>query len=58
MKKIRLNYLTIIVIAALLSSGCAGLTKMRDNATARYIPGKTQSACHAHAGEVKCNRRC
>jgi len=30
MKKIKLNYLTIIVLAAFLISGCAGLTKMRD----------------------------
>lgn len=32
MKKIKLNYLTIIVVAAFLISGCAGLTKMRDDA--------------------------
>lgn len=30
MKKIKLNYLTILVLAAFLISGCAGLTKMRD----------------------------
>jgi|WetSurSiteA1Bulk_404760.scaffolds.fasta_scaffold01481_5 tetratricopeptide (TPR) repeat protein len=31
MKKIKLNYLTIIILAAFLISGCAGLTKMKDN---------------------------
>lgn len=31
MKKIKLNYLTILVLAAFLISGCAGLTKMRDD---------------------------
>ncbi len=31
MKKIKLNYLTIIVLAAFFISGCAGLTKMRDD---------------------------
>ncbi len=30
MKKIKLNYLTILVLAAFFISGCAGLTKMRD----------------------------
>ncbi|HLO61318.1 MAG TPA: tetratricopeptide repeat protein [Bacteroidales bacterium] len=33
MKKIRLNYLTLFALAALLISGCAGLSKMRDNAS-------------------------
>lgn len=33
MKKTTLNYLTLTVIAALLLNGCAGLTKMRDNAS-------------------------
>ncbi len=32
MKKIRLNYLTLFALAAFLISGCAGLTKMRDEA--------------------------
>jgi len=30
MKKIRLNYLTFFTLAAFLISGCAGLSKMRD----------------------------
>jgi Flp pilus assembly protein TadD len=33
MKKIRLNYLTLFALTALLISGCAGLSKMRDNAS-------------------------
>jgi tetratricopeptide (TPR) repeat protein len=54
MKKIRLNYLTITVIAAFLLSGCAGLTKMRDNAktvTYKVTPDPLQT----NAGEVKMN---
>ena len=54
MKKTRLNYLTIIVIAALFLSGCAGLTKMRDNATTVTYK-VTPDPLHAHAGEVKVN---
>ena len=37
MKKIRLNYLTIIALAAFLISGCAGLTKMRDDLQHGYL---------------------
>jgi Flp pilus assembly protein TadD len=33
MKKIRLNYLTFFALAAFLISGCAGLSKMRDEAS-------------------------
>jgi Flp pilus assembly protein TadD len=33
MKKIRLNYLTLFAIAAFVISGCAGLTKMRDDSS-------------------------
>jgi tetratricopeptide (TPR) repeat protein len=54
MKKIKLNYLTIAVIAAFLFSGCAGLTKMRDNAstvTYKVTPDPLQT----NAGEVKMN---
>jgi len=54
MKKTKLNYLTITVIAAFLLSGCAGLTKMRDNAstvTYKVTPDPLQT----HAGEVKMN---
>jgi tetratricopeptide (TPR) repeat protein len=54
MKKTRLNYLTIAVIAALLFSGCAGLTKMKDNAkTVSYKV--TPDPLQTHAGEVKMN---
>jgi len=31
MKKIKLNYLTILALTAVILSGCAGLTKMRDD---------------------------
>jgi len=54
MMKAKLNYLPITVIAALLLSGCAGLTKMRDNAntvTYKVTPDPLQT----HAGEVKMN---
>jgi tetratricopeptide (TPR) repeat protein len=33
MKKIKLNYLTILALTAAFLSGCAGLTKMRDNSS-------------------------
>lgn len=33
MKNTKLNYLTIFVLAAFLISGCAGLSKMRDNSS-------------------------
>ena len=52
MKKTRLNYLTIIVIAAFFISGCAGLTKMRDNAsTVTYKV--TPDPLEMQGGEVK-----
>ncbi len=54
MMKAKLNYLTITVIAAFLLSGCAGLTKMRDNAnTVSYKV--TPDPLQTHAGEVKMN---
>lgn len=52
MKKIKLNYLTILVLAAFIISGCAGLTKMRDNSsivTYKVNPNPLET----HAGEVK-----
>jgi len=52
MKKIKLNYLTIFVLAAFIISGCAGLTKMRDNSstvTYKVNPNPLET----HAGEVK-----
>jgi tetratricopeptide (TPR) repeat protein len=52
MKKIRLNYLTIFVIAAFLISGCAGLTKMRDNAPTVEYQVKPNPLV-SQAGEVK-----
>jgi len=54
MKRTKLNYLTITVIASVLLSSCAGLNKMRDNAstvTYKVTPDPLQ----AHAGEVKMN---
>jgi tetratricopeptide (TPR) repeat protein len=54
MKKIKQNYLTISVIAAFVLSGCAGLTKMRDNvSTVTYKV--TPDPLQAQAGEVKMN---
>jgi tetratricopeptide (TPR) repeat protein len=52
MKKIKLNYLTIIVIAAFILSGCAGLTKMRDNSNTVSYQVKP-NPLETHAGEVK-----
>ncbi len=52
MKKIRLNYLTIITLAALLISGCAGLTKMRDNSGTVDYQVKPNPLV-MQAGEVK-----
>jgi tetratricopeptide (TPR) repeat protein len=52
MKKIRLNYLTIIVIAAFLISGCAGLTKMRDDSPTVEYQVKPNPLV-SQAGEVK-----
>jgi Flp pilus assembly protein TadD len=52
MKKTKLNYLTIIVIAAFLISGCAGLTKMRDNASTVEYTVKP-NPLESHAGLVK-----
>ncbi len=52
MKKIKLNYLTIIVLAAFMISGCAGLTKMRDNSSTVQYQVKP-NPLETHAGEVK-----
>jgi len=52
MKKIKLNYLTITVIAAFLLSGCAGLTKMRDNSSTVGYEVKP-NPLQTHAGDVK-----
>jgi tetratricopeptide (TPR) repeat protein len=52
MKKIKLNYLTIIVLAAFMISGCAGLTKMRDNSSTVEYQVKP-NPLETHAGEVK-----
>ena len=52
MKKIKLNYLTIIVLAAFMISGCAGLTKMRDNSSTVSYQVKP-NPLETHAGEVK-----
>jgi tetratricopeptide (TPR) repeat protein len=52
MKKIKLNYLTIIVIAAFLISGCAGLTKMSVNSGTVEYQVKP-NPLETHAGEVK-----
>ncbi|MBN2275811.1 MAG: hypothetical protein JXR41_16105 [Bacteroidales bacterium] len=51
MKKIRLNYLPSIVAAALILSGCAGLTKMRDNAPTVSYEVKP-NPLETHKGEV------
>jgi tetratricopeptide (TPR) repeat protein len=52
MKKIKLNYLTTIVIAAFLISGCAGLTKMMDNSNTVEYQVKPNPLV-SQAGEVK-----
>lgn len=52
MKKIRLNYLTIIVLAAILISGCASLTKMRDESPEVGYEVKPNPLV-SQAGEVK-----
>jgi tetratricopeptide (TPR) repeat protein len=52
MKNIKLNYLTIIVVAAVFMSGCAGLTKMRDNSSTVTYQVKP-NPLETHAGEVK-----
>jgi Flp pilus assembly protein TadD len=52
MKKIKLNYLTIIVVAAFLISGCAGLTKMRDNSSTVEYSVKPNPLV-SQAGQVK-----
>jgi Tfp pilus assembly protein PilF len=51
MKKIRLNYLPTVIVAALLFSGCAGLTKMRDNAPTVSYQVKP-NPLETHKGEV------
>ncbi len=54
MKKTRLNYLTIAVIAAFVLSSCAGLTKMKDKATTvtyKVTPDPLQE--HADVVKVK-----
>ncbi|HJZ39295.1 MAG TPA: tetratricopeptide repeat protein [Bacteroidales bacterium] len=52
MKKTRLNYLSIFAVSALLISGCAGLSKMRDEApTVEY--SVKPNPLETHAGEVK-----
>ena len=51
MKKIRQNYLSSAIIAALIMSGCAGLTKMRDDA-ANVGYQVDPNPLETHAGEV------
>ena len=51
MKKIKLSYLPSIVAAALILSGCAGLTKMRDNAPTVTYQVKP-NPLETHKGEV------
>ncbi len=51
MKKIKLNYLPSVVAAALILSGCAGLTKMRDNAPTVTYQVKP-NPLETHKGEV------
>jgi tetratricopeptide (TPR) repeat protein len=52
MKKAKLNYLTFTVIAAFILSGCAGLTKMRDNSSTVGYQVKP-NPLETHAGQVK-----
>jgi len=51
MKKFRLNYWPSLIVAALLFSGCAGLTKMRDNAPTVSYQVKP-NPLETHKGEV------
>jgi Flp pilus assembly protein TadD len=51
MKKIKLNYLTIIALAAFVLSSCAGLTKMRDDASTVQYQVKP-NPLETHAGVV------
>jgi len=51
MKKIRLNYLTIFALAAFVLSSCAGLTKMRDDASTVQYQVKP-NPLETHAGVV------
>ncbi|MBN1413977.1 MAG: hypothetical protein JW973_02655 [Bacteroidales bacterium] len=51
MKKIKLNYLPSVVVAALILSGCAGLNKMRDNAPTVSYQVKP-NPLETHKGEV------
>lgn len=51
MKKIRQNYLISTIIAALIMSGCAGLSKMRDNASTVGYEVKP-NPLETHGGEV------
>jgi tetratricopeptide (TPR) repeat protein len=51
MKRIKLNYLPSLVAAVLLLSGCAGLTKMRDNAPTVSYQVKP-NPLETHKGEV------
>jgi len=51
MKKFKLNYLPSVVAAALILSGCAGLTKMRDNAPTVTYQVKP-NPLETHKGEV------
>jgi len=52
MKKIKLNYLTFFALAAFLISGCAGLSKMRDNNSTVSYEVKPNPLV-MQAGEVK-----
>lgn len=51
MKKIRQNYLISTIIVALIMSGCAGLSKMRDDASTVGYEVKP-NPLEAHGGEV------
>jgi uncharacterized protein YceK len=62
MKKIRLNYLTIIVLAAFLISGCASLTKMREDSPSvgyevKPNPLVSQAGQVKVTGDVKISRK-
>lgn len=52
MKKIKLNYLTVFALTAAVLSGCAGLSKMRDNAADVQYQVKPNPLVE-QAGEIK-----
>jgi Flp pilus assembly protein TadD len=52
MKKLKRNYLTSVMVAAMILSSCGGLNKMRDNAT-QVSYNVTPNPLEMHAGEVE-----